>query len=175
MINNNYTKCDELTSYDKFLLSKKEYYADKQKIVKATEDVIVKSDRVNSNYEDYLLNELRRTTPPKAPILREDEYLVKCTSTSQSKISEKKINIQFKKYGKIILAVYVMFVLGLAFIVIGGSTTDITSRDSAGAAKISETVSSSENVRPMNIVEDQGEQSNWFDKLCDSLVNKTEN
>lgn len=166
-MNTNYANSNELTSYDKFLLSKKEYYADKQKAVKPMEEILENSQRTNSNYEEYLLNELRRTTPPKAPLLREDEYLVRCTSTTQAKITEKKVNVQFKKYGKIILAVYVIFVLALAFIVIGGSTTNITSNDAAGASNIVE-ASSPQQIKAMTIVEEQ-EESNWFDKLCDSL------
>lgn len=97
-MNTNYANCDELTSYDKFLLSKKEYYTDKQKVVKPMEKILENSQ--TSNYEDYLLNELRRTTPPKAPLLREDEYLVRCTSTSQAKITEKKLTFNLKNMAK---------------------------------------------------------------------------
>ena len=68
------------------------------------------------------------------------------------------------------LAIYVIFVIALAFIVIGGSTTDITSKDMAGAAKISETnAASSNSIGAMTIEEENNEETNWFDKLCDSL------
>lgn len=57
--------------------------------------------------------------------------------------------------------------LALAFIVIGGSTTNIASLDAAGASNIVE-VNAPQQVKAMNIVEEK-EESNWFDKLCDSL------
>ncbi len=169
MINSRYTNYEELTSYDKFVLSKKEYYAKQMPALPTYETVNSNTEIATSSYEDYLINELRRTTPPVKPVMREDEFLVKCTSTAQTKTSDKKINVQFKKYGKIILAVYVIFVLALAFIVIGGSTTGIASNDTASASKISETSVPAERIGAMNIEENQGEESNWFDELCDSL------
>lgn len=164
---NTRTNYEQLTNYDKFMLSKKEYYAN-QNAVKPAIEYAEREDRATSSYEDYLLNELRRTTPPTKPVLREDEYLVKCTPSAKTKTVNKKVNVQFKKYGKIILAVYVIFVLALAFIVIGGSTNGIASNDTANATKISETAAPA-CIAAMTITEEQNEDTNWFDKLCDSL------
>ncbi len=159
-------RVEELTNYDRFLLSKKEAYNNKF-VENTTEN---NAERSYSDYEAYLLSELRRTTPRTAPLMREDEYLVRCTSTSAAIKQNKKASVKFQKYGKIILAVYVIFVIALAFIVIGGSTTDITSKDMAGAAKISETnVTNNNYVGAMTIEEENNEETNWFDKLCDSL------
>ncbi|NCA92588.1 hypothetical protein EOM82_04975 [bacterium] len=160
-------KVEELTNYDRFLLAKKESYSNKY--VAATTDNNI-DNRNYSDYEAYLLGELKRTTPRNAPLMREDEYLVKCTSSAEIARQEKKSSVKFQKYGKIMLAIYVIFVIALAFIVIGGSTTDITSKDMAGAAKISETsASSTDSIGAMTIEEENNEETNWFDKLCDSL------
>ncbi len=160
-------KVEELTNYDRFLLSKKESY--NNKYVATTTDNSIEN-RGYSDYEAYLLSELKRTTPRSAPLMREDEYLVKCSSSAAIVKENKKSAVKFQKYGKIILAIYVIFVVALAFIVIGGSTTDITSQDMAGAVKISETnAQNSNSIGAMTIEEVDNEETNWFDKLCDSL------
>lgn len=164
----NSTNLEKLTNYDKFLLSKTEYA---EKLAVKTTDKFTQ-EKKNTDYEAYLLNELKRTTPPTAPIMREEEFLVRCAATPMPKAKEKKANFEFTKYGKIILAIYVIFVLLLAFIVIGGSTTDIASKEMAGASKITETsITEQETIDAMTISEESGESTNWFDKLCDWLSN----
>lgn len=75
---------------------------------------------------------------------------------------------QFKKGSKIFIVGYVIIVLIVALILI--VTTTILPSADASAAVPEETVVSDDTVKPMAL-ESEEEETNWFDKLCDSMSN----
>lgn len=162
-----------LTNYDKYVLSRK------KSDVASEKNTFIGSG--SNDYESYLINELRRTTPSANKVLREDEFYNarrNCNNVAVVETKEQeKNNTRFKirKGGKIFLIIYVILMLALASILIVSNTTSnsamldgISFNQSAGAASSDESDSAA-SVRPMTVEDDTTEETNWFDKLCDSL------
>ena len=90
-------------------------------------------------------------------------------------VKEKNSRFRLRKGGKILLTIYVILMLALALILIVSNTARDTSYEgisfnqSAGAASSDDSDSDKKTVRAMTVEEDSGEETNWFDKLCDSL------
>ncbi len=163
----------KLTNYDKYMLEKKNNsvaplnYAD--------------NSSTSNEYDDYLINELRRTTPSDKKVMAEEEfYRMKNESISYGYTAavakaEKEPRFRLKKGGKIFLVVYVILMIALASILIVTNTTRDVSFDgisfnqSAGAADKEE--GSADTVKAMTIEEEFEGETNWFDELCDSLNN----
>ena len=163
----------KLTNYDKYVLAKKNSN-------KCASDFCEVNGNVGNEYDEYLLNELRRTTPSTQRVLREDEYYEMKRSGNSSvlatgDVKEKNSRFRLRKGGKILLTIYVILMLALALILIVSNTARDTSYEgisfnqSAGAASSEDSDSDKKTVRAMTLEEDSGEETNWFDKLCDSL------
>lgn len=78
-------------------------------------------------------------------------------------------NVQFKKGGKFLLALYVIIVVCVASILIVLNTTNIASDNIADAKEPIVTEEQTEKVNAMTLDDTQEEESNWFDRLCDAL------
>ena len=147
---------DNLTNYDKYVLSQNNYrsarvFADSM----ADEygiNVAENTEKEEDLYEQYLLKELRRTTPSNSRILRREEFesgvqpgeaVASCAYYNNSDVfnfnasetEEKRKNVFTKKahskvkfpkltkLGKIVLAVYVIMIVAIASILIVSNTT----------------------------------------------------
>lgn len=176
-------KDEKLTNYDRYVLSK-------QKSVSSID--VENSDKCSysNEYEKYLITQLRRTTPSETPILSETEFYANRNNIDNKVFfssrllalsnegtaasvnvaaAQKSKNLRFKKGGKILLILYVIFMVALASILIASNTSGMTFDEVAGAESPSAVTESTGQIRAMSIEEDEGEETSWFDRLCDSL------
>lgn len=143
-------------------------------------------------YKDYLLNQLSRREPQK--ILTEDEFYGKVQSASaeQAPVNQiaymetaptvkkknnsildkiiKKVygNAEIKKSGKVFMALYVIIVVAVALTLIVTTAAFPQGADLNLNVSASTEITSKETVQPM-VIEEEEAESNWFDRLCDSL------
>ncbi len=163
-----------LTNYDKYVLARKN--SDH-----TNSDKNADNGSSGNDYEDYLINELRRTTPSRNKVMREDEYYETkrgggiAAATYSPVKEEKHSRFKLRKGGKIILIVYVILMIALASILIVSNTTaksnmfdGISFNQSAGATS-DDNAADGTTVRAMTVEDEKSEETNWFDKLCDSL------
>lgn len=163
----------KLTNYDKYVLAGKK--SDHTNSEKNTDNRSVDND-----YTSYLINELRRTTPSRNKLMREEEYYETKGGTYNAAVAyapvkeEKNNRFKLRKGGKIILIVYVILMIAIASILIVSNTTAKSNRadgisfnQSAGAASSDDADGTT--VRAMTVEDETSEETNWFDKLCDSL------
>lgn len=194
---------DNLTNYDRFVLSRRngtdyndlqankqeDYFADLRFDFGANRPSERKMEAVdtNSDYENYLINELRRTSPSDKKVMREDEYNLFVSGSSvavaekvvtedkkvvkTSKLAQKLRMPRLTKNGKIILVVYIILMIALASILIVSNTTghDIAFNQSANASPALDKDGDPVTIRAMSVVDEEEGNNNWFDKLCDSL------
>ena len=190
---------DNLTNYDRYVLARRngtelndiheekqdDYFSDMRFDFGAKQTPVHEEADA---YEKYLINELRRTKPSGQKVMREDEYKVFLSGNSSVAVVEKaekndlsvrktsKFAQKFRlphltKTGKIILAVYIILMVALASILIVSNTTstEVAFNQSANASPALEANGDPTEIRAMSIDEEDGEESNWFDALCDSL------
>lgn len=141
------------------------------------------------DYKTYLKAQLERSTPEQ--ILTEEQFygrnkskkvidksnysrnVAKETKNNPSIASKmiKKLfgNVEIKKGGKIFIGIYVLIVIAVASILIVANTASPFIGQHAVDADGSNYEQTESSVKPMAIVETREEESNWFDKLCDSL------
>lgn len=176
-------KDEKLTNYDRYILSK-------QNSVSSIDMENSDNCSYNNEYEKYLITQLRRTTPSETPILSETEFYANKNkfdnraffssgspamsnegtgASANAAEAQKSKNLRFKKGGKILLIVYVIFMVALASILIASNTSGMTFNEVAGAESPSAVTESTGQIRAMSIEEDEGEETSWFDRLCDSL------
>lgn len=164
-----------LTNYDKYVLARKN--SDR-----TNSDKNANNGSIDNDYENYLINELRRTTPSRNKVMREEEfYEMKrgnggVTVAYAPEKEEKNSRFKLRKGGKIILIVYVILMIALASILIVSNTTaksnmfdGISFNQSAGAASSDDNAADGTTVKAMTVEDEKSEETNWFDKLCDSL------
>lgn len=189
MENYYYLDKEELTSYDKYVLSKRNAhvenasafpYIEQEKPIRKEKDVffeefqpkkIEEEKRKFNDYDKYLFSQLNRTGPSNEKILTENEFYSSSVEKKHKKQKESsKVfnNVTFKKGGKIILALYVIIMVTLASILIVANTSDTLKHDFANATQNS-VVESKAIVTSMTIEENNSEQDNWFDRLCDAM------
>jgi len=160
-----------LTNYDKYMLEKRQRVA-----AEATQTEV--NGSVSNEYDDYLINELRRTAPSDRKVMSEAEFYEsrKETVSGTKAVAVKKESehrFHLRKSGKIFLIIYVILMVALASILIVSNTArdatfeGISFNQSAGAASADE--NSENTVRPMTVEEETTDETNWFDRLCDSL------
>lgn len=200
MENYGYLDKEELTSYDRYVLNKKDraeatpsYSSGNNKTTakvqndncntreckKYNEDFEFKQENVVEKneekrrynaYDKYMFKELSRTAPTEGKVMTREEFY--SSSVAKPHIKAKLFgkmfnNVNFKKGGKLILILYVIIVIALASILIVANTTDIASNESANAT-VNTTQAEKSLVSSMTI-EEETEESNWFDRLCDAM------
>ena len=168
-------KNENLTAYDKFLMSKQ---SANNVVDTISEDRNESSGNLSNAYAEYLEAQLRRTTPSGEKVLTEEEFFNTDVTTKKSRKFRTKITtseeetvaygktsaVQFKKSGKLFFACYVIIMIALALIVIVKTTVG----DSYNANAADDTTASVEKIQTMQD-EESSENDNWFDKMCDSL------
>ncbi len=146
----------ELTSYDKFIL---------QKMEREKEQPVAE----NSPYAEYLIHELKRTTPSDRKVMTETEFNEESRRServrpSRSGVAAKvKNGANIKKMGLIFLVFYVIIVIALALIVLVNANVN-TAIPGADASAVDEDA-----IQAMPAEETESESGNWFDEFCDSL------
>ncbi len=148
----------KLTNYDLFLLKKQEEMKNAELGAKAE----------NPAYEDYLIRELRRTSPSDRKVMTEDEFNhsennVRSLRQKGGSLARVKNSSNVKKMGFAFLAMYVIIVLALALIVLV-HTKSSNVIPGADASAIEEG-----SIQTMPLDEEEPESENWFDQLCDRL------
>lgn len=148
----------KLTNYDLFLLKKQEEMKNA--------DLGVKTE--NPAYEDYLIRELRRTSPSSRKVMTEDEFNhtesdVRPVRQKGSSLARVKNASNVKKMGLAFLIMYVIIVLALALIVLVHTKSN-NIIPGADASAIEEG-----SIQTMPLEEEEPESENWFDQLCDTL------
>ena len=142
-----------LTNYDLFLLKKME------------EAESAKVSEENPAYADYLIRELRRTTPSESKVMTEEEFNRSENVARPVRAAAKSVNkgANFKKLGLVFLILYVIIVLALALIVMvhAGKSNVIPGAD---ASAIEEGT-----IQTMPLEEKEQTSGNWFDEICDAL------
>ncbi len=167
-------KNENLTAYDKFLMSKQ---TATNAAVTISEERNESGYNLSNAYAEYLEAQLRRTTPSGEKVLTEEEFFNTGVNTKKSKKLRSKVTteeetvtygktsaVQFKKSGKLFFACYVIIMIALALIVIVKTTVG----DSYNADAADDTTASVEKIQTMQD-EESPENDNWFDKMCDSL------
>lgn len=165
---------EELTSYDKFMLDKREKMSekvfcneDKKPSAKCSEFNV---KRKYDDYDNYLFNQLSRTAPSEERILTKEEFYNSGNANKKrmTKSAVKRLdNVKFKKGGKLIFILYVIIVVALASILIVANTTGIANFENANAA--TNTNNEKGIVSSMTINEENSENDNWFDRMCDAI------
>jgi hypothetical protein len=188
MENYYYLDKEELTSYDKYVLSKRNPqvesaafpYIEQERPTEKAKDLffeefpnnnIEEEKRKFNEYDKYLFSQLNRTGPTSEKVLTENEFYGSSVEKKQKK--EKTIgkvlnNVTFKKGGKIILAFYVIIMIALASILIVANTSGTLKHNFANAT-LNSLVENKAIVTSMTIEENDSEQDNWFDRLCDAM------
>lgn len=127
-----------------------------------------KNPKNSLSYDEYLLQMLNERNSNER-LLSEEEYNQQILTKKSGKVTKKLFGkLEFQKKGKIFLGVYVIIVLLLASILLIANTSDIMANANAGASSISESPAESKIVSSMTI-EEEDEDSNWFDRLCDGI------
>lgn len=175
-----------LTNYDIYMMSKNKRAAESRLFDKKVEKKPVKisyedykkkltaAPAPKQDYKSYLLEQLDRKSPEK--ILSEEEYLSQPVSeihvekSRKNKVSliEKAVSkvsadAKLRKGAKLFIACYVLIVMAVASILIVMNTAAPKQSADAGNGVVEQT-----SVQPMTL-EEKTEDTNWFDKLCDSL------
>lgn len=168
---------ERLTAYDNFIISKNKFIPQTNVSDRMdTED----AETFSPSYAKYLKEQLRRTSPSEEKVMTQEEFESRDEDAERKSRMWKALggkpetaparsaagNVQFKKFGKILLCAYVIIMLCLALIVIV-KTTAGDNTDTAGASEAPATVNSS-GIEMMEDEESE-ENGNWFDNLCDSL------
>lgn len=189
MENYAYLDKEELTSYDRYILNKRnglekapsfstvrsQNVVQKQQQVpfeiRASRVEDISAKRKLDDYDKYLFEQLQRTEPSAERVLTKDEFYGSNVEKGQDKknvFSKMFNNVTFKKGGKIILIFYVIIMIALASILIVANTTDTYGANFANATqdRASENIGV---VGSMTIEEKDFEQDNWFDRLCDAI------
>lgn len=122
-----------------------------------------------ADYKDYLKAQLNRTAPGKL-LSREEFYSEKKEPSTIPAVKTKRERIhtthkQLTKNGKIFIAVYVLAVALIASIILVVNRTVAPGRVDAGTVRDGE-----QQVAPL-VSQDEAEETNWFDKLLDSISN----
>ena len=150
----------KLTNYDLFLLKKQE---------EARSGLSGDNRPENSAYADYLIRELRRTSPSDRRVMTEDEFNreekdVRPVATRQGVLARAKNPNNVKKMGFAFLIMYVIIVLALALIVLVHTKSD-SLIPGADASAVEEGT-----VQAMPLEEEaDAESGDWFDSFCDAL------
>ena len=145
----------ELTNYDKYLLKKME--------AKKADDFFSED---NSGYSNYIISQLRRTTPSDSKVMTKEEYLRSenvSSSVGTGKVAQAKNGTNLKKMGFAFLILYVIIVLALALIVMVNAKRGVVI-PGADASAIDGDV-----IQVMPLEEAETESHDWFDEICDSL------
>ncbi len=148
----------KLTNYDLFLLKKQEEMRNAELGAKAE----------NPAYEDYLIRELRRTSPSASKVMTEDEFNhsesdVRPVRQKGGTLARVKNASNVKKMGLAFLILYVIIVLALALIVLVHTKSNgvIPGADASAIEEGS--------IQTMPLDDQEAESENWFDELCDTL------
>ena len=176
---NYYYLNEELTSYDKYILSKKNALKEDAVIPSFNQEINVKNrkqkssevnEREYSDYDKYLFAQLNRKGPSTERVLTKEEFYSNVNKEQTKSKSFGKLfnNVTFKKGGKIILAFYVIIMVVLASILIVANTSDIYTSDIANATETG-VVENKGAVKSMTIEDNDSEQDNWIDRLCDAI------
>lgn len=174
-------KDNRLTNYDRYVLAERTSVDGLryENAVKEEKKSVATNDFEGySEYEKYLLGELQRKKREE-PLMSENEYYgsrngnyCAAVASDNERAGVKKFKFpRLKKSGKILLTIYVIFMVALASILIATNTARIPNNESvAGAISTSQDTSEPERIRAMSVEEEKGEEDGgWFDKLCDSL------
>ena len=143
----------KLTNYDLFILKKQE------------EQQMNQHDSENPAYADYLVRELKRTTPSDRKVMTEEEFnrsenVTRPIARATSNVAKK--GEAFKKLGLLFLVFYVIIVLALALIVmVHAGNSDVI----PGAAASDATGG----IQTMPLEDEQVDTGDWFDAICDAL------
>lgn len=174
---------DRLTNYDRYMMERLQG-AGNNYCARIESDYSIGSDApsASSEYRQYLINELRRTEPAEKPVMKPDEYYAYRTGGGVAAVEmqneaehtavsapKKRRQTHLTKTGKILLIVYVIFMVALASILIVSNTTGtLAYHESANASAIEKNENPNQ-IRSMSIDEEESGETSWFDRLCDSL------
>lgn len=146
----------QLTNYDRFLLKKME---EQKKATPVMDE--------NPAYANYIISELRRTTPSERRVMTEEEFLQAENSTKPvvkgGKLAQVKNVASLKKMGFVFLIFYVIIVLALALIVVVNARNG-SIIPGADASDVEEGV-----IQVLPADENEQPSGDWFDEFCDSL------
>lgn len=141
---------------------------------KATKSPEKPSIDPKKSYEDYMLEELHRTTNTHR-ILTQTEYVNLINGMTEAPVKEEPEVAKSKnnetavgkltKGGKIFVMIYVLLIAVVAFVLIAVNTFAKQSPAMAG------TEADPDAVEVMSI-ESESTSGNWFDKLCDAISAK---
>lgn len=166
-----------LTNYDKYVLNKR----NEKQMTNAAVNGVNRS--ASDEYDNYMLDQLRRTEPSGRRIMSRDEFYAARGNTAvltavpvQKEPKQKEHRFHLRKGGKLILGIYVILMVVLASILIVTNTTHsdttfdgLSFNQSAGAASSEGSESDGKTIMAMSVEEENSEETNWFDRLCDSL------
>lgn len=182
-----------MNAYDALLLEKQErrnstyempsyFSADVEKCFRSPEEKneepkpeknnIGTSSEIRKSYEDYMLEELHRTSNSHR-VLTRSEYerevlgIVSSPAPRVEKTKDAETAVgKLTKGGKIFVAVYVLLIAVVAFVLIAVNTFAKQSPAMAGTEPEPDT------VEAMSIDGEKTSSGNWFDKLCDAITAK---
>lgn len=174
----------DLTNYDIYMMNKNKKSAESRLFDKKIENKPVKisyedykkklsKSPAKQDYKSYLMEQLDRKSPDT--ILSEEEFFRQSDNSATEKARNKKPSLMeravskvsgganLRKGAKIFIACYVLIVMAVASILIVMNTAGSDTPADAGSGAIEQNV-----VQPMTLNE-ESEETNWFDRLCDSL------
>lgn len=170
---------DKLTAFDNFIIGKNKYVPQVQNDEKVCDNA--ETTNFSASYAQYLKDQLRRTQPSEERVLTQEEFEVMDDEETRKNRMWKALggkgrvraesdgtavkNVQFKKFGKILLCAYVIIMLCLALIVIVKTTVGDKIENADASVIPPKTASHIETMQE----EEEEKEENWFDNLCDSL------
>lgn len=173
-----------LTNYDIYMMNKNKKNAESRLFDKKIENKQLKisyedyqrklsKTPVKQDYKTYLIEQLGRKSPDR--ILSEEEFSRQSEDAVAQKAKSRKPSFaeravskitggaHLRKGAKIFIAFYVLIVMAVASILIVMNTAGSNKSADAGSGVVEQNA-----VQPMTLNE-EAEETNWFDRLCDSL------